>query len=177
MRRDCGRPRRRAVAAAVLVLPVTLAAAGADLAACRAIADDGARLACYDALAEAATTPAVAAPLPHAASPAPAGAAVAGAPTATDLFGRDSDTAAAELGAAAGVTPLPELKATLTAVDRAPDGRLRLTLDNGQAWSQVDTRRANLQPGDAVVIRRGAFGSFLLSAGRGQAALRVRRDR
>jgi hypothetical protein len=41
----------------------------------------------------------------------------------------------------------------------------------------VDTRRANLQPGDAVVIRRGAFGSFLLSAGRGEAAVRVRRDR
>jgi hypothetical protein len=73
--------------------------------------------------------------------------------------------------------PLHEIGATLTTVDRRPDGRLRLTLDNGQAWSQVDTRRANLQPGDAVVIRRGAFGSFLLSAGRGEAAVRVRRDR
>lgn len=162
------------MAAVALALPVTLAATAADLADCRAIDDDRARLACYDALPAAAPGPARTAPLLPSALPAPSDPA---APTATDLFGRDSDTAAAELGAAAGVVPLRELPATLTAVDRAPDGRLRLTLDNGQAWSQVDTRRANLEPGDAVVIRPGAFGSFLLSAGRGQAALRVRRDR
>jgi hypothetical protein len=179
VRRDRGRPGRRAVAAAALVLPVTLTAIAADVADCRSIADERARLACYDALPTTAPPPASAVPRPPVVPPAaPADTAATGAPTATDLFGRDSDTAAAELGAAAGVVPLRELRATLAAVDRAPDGRLLLTLHNGQAWSQVDSRRARVEPGQEVRIRRAAFGSYLLSTiDDRRSALRVRRIR
>ncbi|MBL8225450.1 MAG: hypothetical protein JNM50_08975 [Chromatiales bacterium] len=180
MSRSGGRQRRHALAAAAMALASVLAAGAADLDSCRSIDDDRARLACFDALAAAA--PAAGTGTAPTATTATTPAAGAGqlapaTPTAADLFGRDSSTAAAELGAAAGVAPLRELRATLATVDRAPDGRLRLTLDNDQAWAQVDTRYSDLKPGDAVVIRRGAFGSFLLSADRGRAAVRVRRDR
>lgn len=164
-----------------MALASVLAAGAADLDSCRSIDDDRARLACFDALAAAAPEPGTAAAPTAAAdaAPAPAATPVApAAPTATDLFGRDSDTTAAALGAAAGIAPLPELRATLTTVDRTPDGRLVLTMDNGQAWSQVDTRRATLRPGDEVRIRRAAFGSYLLSTmDDRRSALRVRRIR
>lgn len=112
------------------------------------------------------------------ASAAPAGPAAVPATTAAGLFGLDSSTAVAELGAAAGVVALRELQATLTAVDRAPDGRLLLILGNGQAWSQVDARRVTLHTGDEVRIRRAAFGSYLLSTlDDRRSALRVRRIR
>jgi hypothetical protein len=165
-------PRRLAGAAALALLAAPATATDDDLATCRGIADDRARLACYDAVAAA-----TAVPVASAATPAAPPVVPAPAPTAVELFGRDSDSAAEALGAAAGVAPLAGLSATLTNVARAPDGRLMLTLDNGQAWSQVDTRRVVLQAGDAVVIRRAALGSYLLSTGRRQASVRVRRDR
>jgi hypothetical protein len=125
-----------------------------------------ARLACYDALADASATPGPPAPPPA-------------TPTATDLFGRDGSTAAAELATAAGVVELEELVATAAGVTRTADGRLRLDLDNGQAWLQADTRRATVNPGVEVRIRRAAFGSYLLSTTNSdrRSALRVRRIR
>lgn len=156
-------------AAVLVAFGVTSAAAGDDLAACRAISDDRGRLACYDALADALAD---AAPSPGATAPRLA------TPTATDLFGLDSSSAVAGLGAAAGINPLDELVATVTGVARAADGRLSVDLDNGQSWVQVDTRRATLSTGVEVRIRRAAFGSYLLSpTGDRRSALRVRRIR
>jgi hypothetical protein len=182
------RDRRWAVAAVVALLAGWTAArtaAGSDLATCRAITDDRDRLACYDALPAPAASPrtgpidpGLVTPGAGPAPPSPPSGSWPLAPTPADLFGRSSDAAAAELGTAAGVVPLRELTARLTAVERAPDGRLLLTLDNGQAWSQVDSRRATLQAGDEVRIRRAAFGSYLLSMiDDRRSALRVRRIR
>jgi hypothetical protein len=147
----------------------TRASASDDLAGCRAITTAAARLACYDALADAAASPGPA---------SPSAAVPTATPTATDLFGRDSSEAVAALGAAAGLTQLEELVATVSGVARANDGRLSLDLDNGQSWLQVDTRRATIDPGVEVRIRRAAFGSYLLSTTDDRrSALRVRRIR
>lgn len=166
MARGTGGSRRPALAAVLLALPFTALPADPDLAACRSLGDPTARLACYDALADAGATRGTP-------TPAPA------TPTATDLFGRDGSTAAAELATAAGLGELDELSAAVASVTRATDGRLLLELDNGQAWLQSDTRRATVNPGVEVRIRRAAFGSYLLSTTNSdrRSALRVRRIR
>ncbi|MEQ1617993.1 MAG: hypothetical protein ABL883_06575 [Terricaulis sp.] len=55
-------------------------------------------------------------------------------------------------------------------------GRHSFIMSNGQVWIQVESQSArNVRPGDSIRVRRGALGSFILSAGRG-ASHRVRRE-
>jgi hypothetical protein len=156
---------------------VVAAGARADsLADCRAVTDPAARLACYDALPGAAlpASPAAAGSTPPSTPPAPAPAT---APDPESLFGLDATATAATLGAVVAVTPPDRLTATVTAVERTTDGKLLLTLANGQAWRQVDSRAAAVAAGATVQIRRAAFGSYLLSAGDRSQGVRVRRIR
>ena len=152
---------RHLVALAWSVVAAT--AMGADtLADCRAITDDDARLACYDALpgpAEPATT-ALAAAAPAAGS----------APSAVEMFGRESET----LRRAAGAQ-LEEITATVVDVQSVYGGKVVVQLDNGQVWTQVDTTPIDLRSGEAVRIRRAALGSFLLSEVGRNRSVRVRR--
>lgn len=153
-----GRGRRRA-AAAVVSLSWLAAAAGvagaqpaadrfAPLLACRAVADDAARLACYDR--ESA---------PLAARPA--------APTLSpeQKFGLGA-AAVASKEAALGRPPEPKaaaVEAQLVAVAAGADGRFVFTLDNGQAWRQLlPGSDLLLKAGDRVTVERGALGSFVL---------------
>lgn len=149
------------------------------LQTCRAIADDAARLACYDRLADAADksntivsvtelTPATAPPLP----PPPASA-----PTPEELFGHDAVTSEEMMRQAAGIGRLEELDQRVTAMRRSPDGKLVLTLANGQVWAQIDSRRVRLAAGDEVRIRRAAMGSYLLAGADMTQGIRVRRIR
>ena len=141
---------------------VATAATGADtLADCRAIADDAARLACYDALAGSAA--------PLAAAPAPAAAATT--PSAEEMFGRDTES----LRRATGVE-LDEITGTVAAVQTAYGGKIVLQLDNGQVWAQVDTTPIDLRTGEAIRIRRAALGSYLLSEVGHNRSIRVRRS-
>jgi hypothetical protein len=161
-------------------------AAGAradSLADCRAVADPAARLACYDALrgaplpaspAPPPVPPAAGGSTPPSTAPAPVPAT---APDPESLFGLDATATAATLGAVVAVTPPDRLTATVTAVERTTDGKLLLTLANGQAWRQVDSRAAAVAAGATVQIRRAAFGSYLLSAGDRSQGVRVRRIR
>lgn len=164
---------------ALLALLAATAAQADPLAACRALADPATRLACYDALpGTAPQSPATPAPVATDATtgtpPPPAPATV---PDPESLFGLDATTTAATLGAVVAVTPPDSLAATVTAVERTPDGKLLLTLANGQAWRQVDSRTAAVNTGASVRIRRAAFGSYLLSAGDRSQGIRVRRIR
>lgn len=73
----------------------------------------------------------------------------------------------------------PELETThleIARVSRRPDGYVTVTMTNGQVWSQIDGRAPRtIREGASVTIRRAAFGSFLLAADAGGAAIRVRR--
>lgn len=141
---------------------------------CRAIAEDAARLACYDRLAKAQAVPAK----PEAAPPAPGPASPGVAePTPEELFGHDPATSEAMVREAAGIGRVDEIRSRVAAVRSAPDGKLVLTLDNNQVWAQLDSPAPGVAPGAEVSIRRAAFGSYLLSVAGTPRGIRVRRVR
>jgi len=146
---------------------VTASGTDGSLSACRSIAEDVARLACYDALAEP--------PVPVLAS-IPAGDATP-PPTPAELFGRDAGESEDIVLRAAGIEQIEELRARVTGVRLDAYGKLTVTLDNGQVWSQIDSPALNLKSGDEVRIRRAAMGSYLLAEVDGKRSSRVRRSR
>jgi hypothetical protein len=152
---------------------------------CAGIAEAGARLACYDALA--IETPGPAAPpaaaferdgaTPASAAPAVAASAAAAGPKVTpeQAFGREQ---ALFTQSVSGEQAVREISATITTVRATKDGRFSFELDNGQLWVQTEapTQQFALRPGDAVTIRRGALNSFVLQAP-SKRSTRVRRLR
>jgi hypothetical protein len=156
------------------------------LAPCVDISSAADRLACYDKLAgrvsapkalaasPSAAAPAPAAPAaasPAAASPAPAApaavtsVAAAPAPTAAPTeedFGR-SKVRMVRKAASSGAPPeIKSITAKVAAFGRSPNGRSRVTLDNGQIWEYQDDPDPLLSVGDSVTIKRARLGSFLL---------------
>lgn len=151
----------------------------AELDACRSLASDGERLACYDRAAgrilaqPAAPKPMPADAAPAAATPAAAAtAATAAATTATtppsgadDNFGRERVLAAEEAKRQEEQTrAIGELSATVTDIDTRMDGLMTITLDNGQVWRQTrPDSMFRLKTGDRIQIQPGAMKSFILS--------------
>jgi len=167
-------------ALAWLVVLATGPASAADgirteLEACRSLADDAGRLACYDRVAgrilaqPAAPAPATSAATPAAAAPAAATTAAATAAAATpgsaDNFGRERVLAAEEAKRQEQQTrEIGELSATVTDIDTRMDGLMTITLDNGQVWRQVrPDSMFRLKTGDRIQIQPGAMKSFILS--------------
>lgn len=154
------------LAGAGLFWLATAGATDSPLQACRSIAEDAARLACYDNLADR----------PASASAAPAPKA-APAPSPEELFGRDAVQSEDIVRRAAGIGRLEEVTARVVGVELNPFGKLILTLDNGQVWSQLDSPTPRIRTGDEVRIRRAALSSYLLTLAEGGHASRVRRSR
>lgn len=139
-----------ALAAAALPWAVQADDTHAALAACRSEADDARRLACYDRVADGiAGGPGV--------SPA--------ATTPEERFGRRAELAREkEAKARADERELGELQAVVTEIWTRSDGLMRITLDNGQVWSQnAPDAFFRLKTGDKVKIQPAALGSYLLS--------------
>ncbi len=139
------------------------------LAHCAAISTADERLACYDSLARPTSKPS---PVPSGSAPSASGKASQRPPAASGTAAASSETAPGSSADAKafGLTkhtapsdPGPDhIQAKVTRVDTSPLGRVRLSLDNGQAWtfSATDTL---IRPGDTVTIKRGTLGSFLLT--------------
>lgn len=166
--------------AAGLTWAITASAAADSLSACRSIAEDAARLVCYDALADQSVK--VATPPMPAVDPARAAAAAAqGAapppPSPEELFGRDAVQSEDMVRRAAGIGRVEEIRGRVESVQLDPYRKLVLTLDNGQVWSQVDSPSPNFRSGDEVRIRRAAMGSYLLNRVDGERTIRVRRSK
>jgi hypothetical protein len=92
-----------------------------------------------------------------------------------DSSGREVDVTRREDG------EIQQLSGLLVSAVRAgPDGKLVVTLDNGQVWRQTDDRRLPIPRRDAEVtaeIERGAKGSFFLRLShRPGVSIRARRD-
>ena len=70
-----------------------------------------------------------------------------------------------------------KLDGTLAGASHNADGRWVFRLQDGAVWRQIDDEDLPNppHPGDAVVIRRGALGSFIMDVG-GQRGLKVHRD-
>jgi hypothetical protein len=164
---------------------------------CASITDDKSRLQCYDAehalkksQAARSSTPASSPAAAPAASSVPAPSVAPApmpAPRATDTasarpaatsgsanseFGSETLPKKATPGDAGGAS---EIQAKVASVAGQRKGDYRITLDNGQVWAETQrTGGEPPEPGDTVILRRGAMGSYFLSHGAGL-ALRVRR--
>ncbi|MCE2908985.1 MAG: hypothetical protein O9343_16505 [Burkholderiaceae bacterium] len=144
------------IAAVALVLALASQAAWADpdaLRRCRALADDAARLARYDAIAKPA----------GATAPGAAPAAAGGLPAAR--FGLHEEP-----------SPVDRMESRIAGRFEGWGPRDRVRLANGQVWQVVDdSRGAYWLDSPRAVVRRGALGSYLLEVDGVRALVRVRR--
>lgn len=162
-----------------------------QMARCLAIADQSARLVCFEDIARAAALgeqPDEAAPpeaattgsandAPVASAPAPAKARPA--PAVDDSFGfspedlrarkeeearREREARLAKGEAIDTETENPDKREeTIRVISRNYQGRLVLTMENGQVWTQTDGGRIpDPHPGAVAEIRKGYPGGFLL---------------
>lgn len=146
----------------------TRAALVQTLSDCRKVADDSARLACYDAAA----------------------AALEQAEAKGDIVVVDRDQARSVRRQAFGFSlpslsvfergeekeELDTIESRIAQVGRDGTGKWILRLEEGGTWTQVDAQELTLYPktGQSVKIRKATLGSFLASV-EGRRAFRVRR--
>lgn len=151
-----------AVAALCAVALPALAVTDADLRRCRGLADDRARLACYDALVPEATGNERA----PAAVPAPAaGGTVPAAAAPESSFGLRQRTDAVDA-----------IESTIPGRFEGWEPNTRLTLANGQVWQISDgSRGVYWLDNPKVRIRKGVLGSFFLEIEGQNQSPRVRR--
>jgi len=140
----------------------------AALKACRAIAADFERLACYDRAAQSVTK----------------------AQETGEVIIIDKQTARAARRQAFGLE-LPSLSILDKGADKAEteklqaivksarvdaEQRLVVTLEDGAVWRQIDDAMLGKPPkaGDAIEVRKAAMGSYMMKIG-SQPAIRVRR--
>lgn len=158
-------------AALGLILATQVNASPADLReavrACAGLQDARDRLACFDQFAARLAVEQPATP-----------AAAAGILTPQQRFGLSSDRIGElELGPAQLTKGSSELHARVSSVSARSDGLSVFTLDNAQVWAQTEKQpNFAVKPGDAVVVSRGALGSFWMSLS-ARLATRVRRLR
>lgn len=137
---------------------------------CRALADAGERLACYDrqtaALEEATRKREIVISDQNAVKAARRGLFGFTAPVGRLMgFGGDDDEA----------EQITEIESTVASARRTADG-WRLELEDGSTWEQNDTRDFVLspKPGNPVKITRGALGTYFVSV-KGQRGVKMRR--
>lgn len=174
----------------LLAGPAVATDLASELQRCQGIADNQARLQCFEQVSKASqpATPAqpaqAAAPAEPAAPAAPAQAAdvikvtpvQVGEQTGPTQTTTSSDEAlfgktirkTEEASASKMVMVIKTAK-----LDRTK--RFEIEMTNGQKWIQTEYGYMNLQPGDKVYIEKAALGSYLLSNGRANKTLRVKR--
>lgn len=139
------------------------------LMACRTVADNAARLACFDAAAGALDN-----------------AQQQGELVVMDraqvnqtrrqLFGFEMPALPQLFGADSAVE-IDSIDTTLQSASLAGEGRWVFRLADGSVWRQIDSERVRFEnrPGQPVRVRKASLGSFLLTVG-GSRAVRVRRQ-
>ena len=166
------------------------------LAACRALADDDQRLACYDGIGAPPVPPVVAeaepeppvqeaepaepeAELPPVPAPAPVEAAPVAAavptPEPEDTFGKSAGEIRREQQESFGLEEVRQLEAKVVKLKTMGNRKLQITLDNGQVWHQVSSSYLRLKVGDDIVIKRAALDSYRLVKVGNNRAMQVRR--
>ena len=156
-----------ATAALMLLAPSAVQAQVEErMRECRRLADEGARIACYDAIPLDAPEqrPAVEqAPAARAAPRAPAGFGASQLPAPPSAASSEPERISARVA---------------RAVERQP-GIWLVTLEDGTEWQFVDGAPSSYdppRPGSTVEISRASLGSYLLRYA-GQRAVRARRVR
>jgi hypothetical protein len=156
-----------------LALPLLLAVSSAALAddaaiqKCRAVADAGQRLACYDAIALAPAMPKPA----RAAAPVAATAPVAAPQAAEQRFGLE------QVKKQENETP-KSIESTIVGNFDGWGPNSRIKLANGQVWRVVDGSEAVLTPAQnpKVRIERNFIGTMFLKVEGTNNSAKVRRE-
>lgn len=73
------------------------------------------------------------------------------------------------------VEQIEEESIVVTAISKTPSDKLTISLENGQVWRQLDSKRLPLNVGDAVIVRSGSLGSFKLAKEGSSRSIRVKR--
>ena len=139
-----------------------------DLAACRAIVANEARLACFDRAAGAMVTAEKqkAIVVLDRGEVQKAKRSLFGfSLPSIKLFGDGKDD-----------EQLKQLVGTLQASSTLPGGLMRFTLDSGGQWETTEQPMVPMRRGDVVTIKAGSLGSYLATAP-GRRSVRVRRLR
>ena len=141
----------------------------ARLMACRGIAENNARLACFDTAAGALDTAERQGDLVVIDR---AGVAE----TRRQLFGFEMPSLPRLFGPE-GAVELESIDSTLASASSVGEGRWVFRLADGSEWRQIDSERVRFRnsPGQPVRVRKGALNSFLLTID-GSRAVRVRRQ-
>ncbi len=156
------------IPAVLLMSSSAFAGVEQDLQNCSTVQDKLDRLICYDNLA-AGVSPA--------------------APTVSPVqsFGKKdvavtpvSAPAKAQTSDSFGITKptgkqLEQVELTVSKVKKGTYGNMMITFANGQVWKQTDNKRFKLKSDQAVFIKKGAFGSFLLGTQSRNTTIRVKR--
>ena len=184
---------RIACVAAIVVVPAAAFAGPQEelidgMAKCAVVADNTARLACYDALSPQLKAARSAPPGDNRAwyDPGRIFGTSPSAQTTPQQFGSENLTPPApppprpgEPAPPAPPQPIDSIAAKVSDYAFNPIGRIVVFLDNGQVWQQLegDTDRVHFQKGqvNAVVISRGALGSYNLRVNDSGPAVKVRR--
>jgi hypothetical protein len=144
----------KACALAGALLGTTLAVAGTqtvppEFEACAALRRDAERLLCYD----------------KAVMQIRSGVEGTAAPSAENMFGANTGVLGAKVHQ--GDVKREELKqisGSVTSLHQGDDGMIRLELDNGQIWRQMDADvRLKIDKGDTITIVRATFGTFRIT--------------
>jgi len=171
--------------AAMSAAPVSGAPVPASIRECRSVVDVLQRVRCYDTAVDAANalitspdTSMLPAPVTRVPPPA-AGAVTATGPTVSvsppvipvppPVAASAAPGPAAAPPAPMSPTPTPQptelFHATVAALSFRASGAANVMLENGQTWTQYGPEgRVPLKVGDAVTLRPGLFGAFVLVA-------------
>jgi hypothetical protein len=141
-----------------------------DLTQCRAIAEDQARLACFDRAAAAFDEAEKAGDI-----------VVVDKAQATEVkrqaFGLNLNSALSMFDRGAHADKVDRVTMTVGEVKKTADGKWMITTTEGQIWRQIDSDPLDLTPkaGDTVVVSRGSLGSFFVKIGHNR-DMRAHRD-
>lgn len=138
------------------------------LLACRAIADDAQRLACYDksaaTIGEAVAKRDIVVYDRESVKQTKRGLFGFSIPN-LGIFGDDDDE-----------VEIKQIDGEIVSTGLSADGSYVFRLADGSRWSQIDSKPIALEPqtGDKVVVRKGALGSYILSVAK-QPGVKVKR--
>lgn len=121
--------------------------------ACSTVKDPADRLACFDKLAVGAALPALPA--------RPVAPVVAAAPVRVPESPEDFGFSGVQKSPRS--QQIPAITAAIVVMGHAENGRVRLSLDNGQSWEIEDAPDALLAVGNSVTILRASLGSYLMT--------------
>lgn len=161
---------RMAVCALLLVRwSAPEAAEAVNIERCRALNQSAERLLCYDTLfprvpassGRPAPQPVPAGPPEHSNDQGLRTPAASGQPPEDAI--RTFGFSGTRERAAAHLSVIEHVSATVTELHHESDGRFVVYLDNGQVWRQIETDSwAPPRQGEGVTIRRAALGSYML---------------